>query len=257
MSQDQLDLLADLGLTVQQSKIYLALVTLGTSNAKTLAEASGLPVCDVYRVANQLSHIDLVEALITSPKKCKAADPEIALGLLIERKRTLIKDLSKKANNLIISINNRVCMQKVEDEETIFLMSAAKARQSFLPVISSTKNKLDCIQPSRVFLKFVKHFSVNLHGLAKSNVQIRFLVESRQAIEKPTVELNDLLNYSNVMVRSANSKIAAYVALSDGKQAFLSTLLDPIDASYYCSRNRCLVHVTSTYFETMWAEAAQ
>ena len=59
--------LIDLGLTLLQAKVYLALVQSGTLKVGTIAQVSKVARPDVYRTLQKLQDLGLIEKIITKP----------------------------------------------------------------------------------------------------------------------------------------------------------------------------------------------
>lgn len=82
--------LAELGLSAYEEKCYRALLARGPSTARTVADASGVPMGRVYDVLNSLTARDLATAQATEPTTYAAVDPDAAADrLLAEREREL------------------------------------------------------------------------------------------------------------------------------------------------------------------------
>ena len=70
---EHVEILVRLGLTFCQAKIYLALLQLGTSSAKTISNYTNIARPDIYRVIRGLVMLGLVEKSIGKPANFKEA----------------------------------------------------------------------------------------------------------------------------------------------------------------------------------------
>ncbi len=92
------DILMDLGLSKNESKIYLSLLEQGISTATQVAEKSGIHRVNVYDSLNKLKERDLVGEINISNKKCyQASSPEILKNIIKEKEMKLNKILPQLA----------------------------------------------------------------------------------------------------------------------------------------------------------------
>ncbi len=84
------DVLVNFGLTQNETKVYLALLELGSTTTGALIARTGLHVPRVYDSLRGLIHKGLVSFVIKNKKKCfDAADPEHMLELLKDKEREM------------------------------------------------------------------------------------------------------------------------------------------------------------------------
>ena len=67
IQQQKIETLMDLGLTLQESRVYCALVENGPSKVESLAKNSQTSRSDVYRTVKKLSNLGLIECKLTKP----------------------------------------------------------------------------------------------------------------------------------------------------------------------------------------------
>jgi len=72
-------LLADLGLSEYEAKVYLALITDGILTAKNVSNTTGIPYGKVYELINTLANKGFCVILPTKPMKCQAISPKKAI----------------------------------------------------------------------------------------------------------------------------------------------------------------------------------
>jgi sugar-specific transcriptional regulator TrmB len=148
MSNEVLSNLEDSGLTLLQAKVYVALLSLGTSKAVQLCSASKVARPEVYRILRELGDKGLVNRNLTSPTTYTAVPPERALSLLVEevkgslaelelRKGSLVRALSSIARQPIESPDHRLSLvdgsENVDRLESQFLK---EAKEEFVAIIS-------------------------------------------------------------------------------------------------------------------------
>ena len=103
-SEDSIQVLTGLGLTISQAKVYLALVYLGSATAKQLSEVSKIARPDIYRIIPTLQKQGIVETLISRPTSFKAIPSNQTLHTLLKRKATEQNELRRKTEALLSNL---------------------------------------------------------------------------------------------------------------------------------------------------------
>ena len=82
MSNDEnTDLLLGLGLTLNQAKVYLAILKLERTTASEVAKFSKVRREDVYRILPSIEKMGLIERLLGKPSRIRATPISDALSL--------------------------------------------------------------------------------------------------------------------------------------------------------------------------------
>lgn len=133
MVRNVLELLADIGLSKYESKVYLSLVSEGVSTAKNTSDITGIPYGKVYEIINSLSYKGFAMMLPSKPMKYKAISPQQVIASIkndtqqrFENIKTdLLKEIeplfeknknfSGSKNNFLV-INGRANIVKRTDE---------------------------------------------------------------------------------------------------------------------------------------------
>jgi sugar-specific transcriptional regulator TrmB len=85
--------LEDIGLSRGESKVYLALLNLGTTTTGPISKKSGVSASKVYKILDKLSVKGLVSyVLIGKTKNYSASNPESILNIVKEKESKLQKD---------------------------------------------------------------------------------------------------------------------------------------------------------------------
>src|SRR3989344_7982952 len=90
-------ILQDIGLTEGESKVYMALLELGTTTTGPIVKKSGISASKVYEILNRLAEKGLVSHIIkASTKYFRAADPERIIEYIEEKE----KDIASKKEEM-------------------------------------------------------------------------------------------------------------------------------------------------------------
>ena len=93
--------LTQLGLTLSQARVYLALALSGTSTAKTISRVSGVAREHVYETMPQLQDLGLVAKVISVPSKFRPISMQEGFSILLERRTGEASELWAKTRELI------------------------------------------------------------------------------------------------------------------------------------------------------------
>lgn len=86
-------MLQSFGLTEYETKAYLAVLSLGTTDARTLCAASGVPSSKIYAIMEKFELLGLAEVQHQKPTKFRAAEPTLGLKRLLEKKEKEIETI--------------------------------------------------------------------------------------------------------------------------------------------------------------------
>jgi sugar-specific transcriptional regulator TrmB len=250
--------LQSLGLTLNQARVYLALVKAEkTATAKTLSATSGLAACDVYRVVPELTKLGLLEVLVVSPKEFRAVPPEEAIEILIIQREKEVEDMHATAKEFIAELHHEKNSESSELNTTALIPNGYRASQFGMPKLLATKGRLDAVQTNVLFRRFLANTSDSLEVLLGKKVELRFVIESSAALERPDENLSALLEKEGFKLRFAKERIQACVLLHDDTNAFVSTSLDTVHTPSYWSNNPCFVAVARSFFESTWEKSLE
>ena len=128
MSNDEnTDLLLGLGLTLNQAKVYLAILKLEKTTVGQVAKFSKVRREDVYRVLPVLEKMGLIERLLGKPTEVRATFISDAIALLVaEEKRKSDKRLLEMKSK-VKELSLKDWKQRLPEEESIYILIPDKA----------------------------------------------------------------------------------------------------------------------------------
>ena len=88
------------GLTFNQAKIYLYLLTNGVTSARPIARSLGLHRVEIYRKLRELEELGLVEMYLSSPKRYSATGPKEALSAMLRRQEQRLETFKEQSIEL-------------------------------------------------------------------------------------------------------------------------------------------------------------
>jgi len=100
MSLNLISSLVDLGLSENESRVYLAGIELGSTTILELSKASGVKRTTIYTVVEALQELNLMQTELNGWKKLfKAQSPE-NLSQILDRRKHILESLIPKINSL-------------------------------------------------------------------------------------------------------------------------------------------------------------
>jgi sugar-specific transcriptional regulator TrmB len=140
--------LQEVGLNAYEAAAYLSLLKLGVSEASAIYRDSEVPYGKIYSVLESLAGKGFVEIQTSRPKKFRAVDPELALDILLERKKA-----------------------EVEREMAVLKGSIEEAKQ-VLKAVPTQKKKDEIFWTTAITESEIRKFAVSIYGEVKKSVRI-------------------------------------------------------------------------------------
>jgi sugar-specific transcriptional regulator TrmB len=258
-SEERLQVLTKLGFTLDQARIYLALVQEGPATARKIAEISKIARPDIYRIIPTLQKEGVVEKHVTKPAIFQAIPLAFVLPIMLKRKTIEQNKLKKKTEELLSHFKNTHAkdLQEAGTEFTIIsrkeaiilrLKEALLKSQISVCVVTSQKRF------SAAILEFEKIYRKDL----KKGVKIRMATDRHIPQKEALKALQNLMEDSNFEVKYFDEAPKAIVSIFDNKEAIitLSATASLAEASAIWSNNPCFTALAQSYFENKWNQAS-
>jgi len=104
VTKESMDTFRRLGLTPNETRIYVSLLGLGPSSAREIGKRSGLRREDVYRTLNRLKSIGILEIIMNNPYIFVAVEPQLAVKILLDQLESRLSSTRKSAQFLVDSL---------------------------------------------------------------------------------------------------------------------------------------------------------
>lgn len=217
--------LLELGLNKYESRVYLSLVTEGTSTAKNISNVTGIPYGKVYEIINALANKGFCILLPTKPMKCKAVSPKEAVKKTKEKTEDRFQKLEKQiAKNL-----NPLFEKTKEFNEPQGVFWVVNGRSNIIQKINELIDKANdyiYIFTTENGLKRLIIHKNELQDAKKRNIDIKIAAcitnENKEDIQ--SLKFCDL--------RHAN-KIHTHLISIDGKESFMVEAIPDDDSIIY------------------------
>jgi len=258
-NQDTILTLTRLGLTSNQTKVYLALLHSGLSTAKTVSKNSGVARSDVYRVMATLEKLGLVEKIISAPCKFRAISIHDAFVVLMERRKKVTSELQATTREILEKFKNDNARTALEEDASRFSLVSEQA------AVLREKGTLKGVQRSfDVVTSWRYPHAVVFIDLEEVVEALQRGVEIRVIIDKPGEKIlsdimKQLMQHSNFKIRYLLNAPKALVSVYDMKEAWVCTCTTPVleECPTLRTNNPCLLSILQDYFEILWLTAME
>ena len=99
--KDSINLLIQVGFTETQAKLYLTLINLGKTDAKTLSKQANVPRQATYRALGELQEKGLVEKIISLPQEYKAVPLQDGLAIMVKEKANAYQKMTTEVRDFL------------------------------------------------------------------------------------------------------------------------------------------------------------
>ncbi len=258
LSEQQI--LVDLGLTLKQARIYLALAKYGPSRIIDIATNAKVARPDVYPNLKRLRQISIVEKLIKTPPEYRAVPMKEALPFLLEAKTSQYERIKAQTKILQSEVENQAPEESRIESIQFTLVPEGKVVDRIGASIEKAEKSIEVVVSWKRFSYAVMDaLSENLETAWAKKLRIRLIVEkpptnetTQQIVEyyrqKPATEIRFIEKYPETVF-----------GIYDGKEVSMMTVpkTDLQGSPGLWSSNAALISLVKDYFERLWREATE
>jgi sugar-specific transcriptional regulator TrmB len=259
LTEGEIQVLVDLGLTFLQAKAYLALSSVGYSQTKIISKISHIARQDLYRIMASLEQLGLVEKMLRVPATYKATPIKEGVAILLQRKTEEYNNLQIETERLLNNFQKSTFKPHplIDDPQSSqFVMVSEKK------LLCKTLNEKNIVvkrsldvagtwESTRAAL-FDAELE-NFKNALRRGVKIRWITETHEEDKSTFKTLHALQNNPLFEIRYFVPPIPLQAAIYDEKELVMCIAIYPSpDITSICSDNSMLVRVASNYFEEVW-----
>jgi sugar-specific transcriptional regulator TrmB len=251
--------LGDLGLSVLQAKVYLALVKSGDSTGRATAKAAKVASQDVYRILAELQDKGLVEKIIGKPNEYRPMPLEDGFSMLLQRRNKQTAELEKAAFEIFNAfqiVDNRE--EKSEAGDFVLIPQGE-------PIENRLARGLETAQANICFMNefqegmewHEKNFESDIKALDKG-IKIRDILSRTQKNYHVSKSFMGLLERKpGFRLRYIDFPPPAKLMIKDCEEVFISTTRKTNSLDYPClwSNNPIMVQIIQQWYDLIWEKA--
>jgi sugar-specific transcriptional regulator TrmB len=257
-SDENTDLLLGLGLTLNQAKVYLAILKLEKTTVGQVAKFSKVRREDVYRILPSLEKMGLIERLMGKPTEIRATLISDSLTSLVTEEKNRSDERVSGMKSMVQKLALKDWKQPPPGEESIYILIAEKKAilLKTAELINNSKKEVALIADRSRIIPILAYFSDECKHAIKKEAQIRLIFEG----ESPDVLLKEkvkkLIGNASVSVKFHREPLNHFI-MSDDKEAMITTSKESGlgESSSLWTNNSNLIGVLRTSFESDWKKA--
>jgi sugar-specific transcriptional regulator TrmB len=259
MSNDEnTDLLLGLGLSLNQARVYLAILKLEKTTVGQVAKFSKVRREDVYRILPSLEKMGLVERFLGKPAEIRATPISDALTFLVAEEKTKSDDRLSGMRSRVQTLSLKDWKQTLPGEESIYILIAEKksilAKTSEL--IRNSRKEVALIADKARIMPVLFQFSDEAKQAIKNGAQIRLIFEGEHPDGLLKEKVKKLIAGDSVHVKFHCEPLNHFI-MSDDKEALITTSKESGlgESPSLWTNNSNLIGVLRTGFESDWEKA--
>lgn len=253
----ELEVLVNLGLTLVQARVYLALVKSGPSRVAVIAKISRVARPDVYLTLSKLGKLGLVEKIIKRPLEYRAIPMDKGLSLLLKTKTEEYKKVTAEAQLLL----HRAKKQKPDEKkhvvtpQFVIIPKGENILERIKTAIERAQLSIDHVLSWKRFSRgMVSDFAESMEIAWAKKVKTRFIIESplesetaKQLVqycrEKPFCQIKFIPFCPSTVFAIFDKKEASIIVFSKTDLPGSPTLW---------TSNSSLIALATDHFEMLW-----
>jgi len=259
MSNDEnTDLLLGLGLTLNQAKVYLAILKLEKTTVGQVAKFSKVRREDVYRILPSLEQMGLIERLLGKPTEIRATLISDSLTLLVTEEKNRSDERLTGMRSMVQKLSLKDWKQPPPGEESIYILIAEKkailAKTSEL--IRNSRKEVALIADKARIIPILAQFSDEYRLAIKNGAVIRLLFEGETPVVSIKEKVKKIIGSNSVQIKFHVEPLNHFL-MSDDKEALITTSKESGlgESPSLWTNNSNLIGVLRTSFESDWKKA--
>ena len=257
-SNENTDLLLNLGLSLNQAKIYLTILKLEKAPVAKLAKFSKVRREDVYRNLPALEKMGLIERLLGKPAEVRATPISDALTFLVAEEESKFDIRLSGMRNTVQRLSLKDWKQPLPGEESIYILIGEKkailAKTSEL--IRNSRKEVALIADKGRILPILSQFSSECKEAIGKGAKVRLLFEGDKPDGSLRERVTTLIDGASVHVKFHREALNHFI-MSDDKEALITTSKESGlgESPSLWTNNGNLIGVLRNSFESDWEKA--
>jgi sugar-specific transcriptional regulator TrmB len=252
---EDLRIFLQLGMTMQQTKVYIALNKLEQATVKTIAKTAQMERAEVYRAIAKLQKLGLIKKLVTTPTVLRATPLSEGLTILLQLNAEKHKEMRAKAEQFLRNLNHNRQKSSQESSQYYLTLGPKPVERDYIRDLSETQTSKDCILDWKSILYVINRTFEYVKEALERGVKIRYVTHIPEGTNMPQI-IQTLTKTGSFEVKSASTIPKAGIDIFDKKIVHIvtsPTYLEEIEVLR--STNSEIVELEQDYFELKWQSA--
>jgi len=243
------------GLSEYESKVYIALVSLGPAKAGAISREADIPQSKIYDILDGLVGKQLVEVFEGRPKEFKAIAPETILKNFVKEKEEEFKSIRERAFTISTLLKPAI------DEEDIIEGVWVQKGEKWAEVLNRLSEMLERCE------KYAYDITRDFSYSTRLRETIRGCIRRKVQLKVIGIGQIDENNYSRakwyfsnkIPIRIIETNVHPRILVVDGREVSIRLDHSPLQKKFtfhsIWSQDPSLVKVFDTYMKNLWQSA--
>jgi sugar-specific transcriptional regulator TrmB len=248
----------ELGLSVTQAKVYLALAKAGKLTVQEASKLSGVARPHVYQALNKLEDAGLVIRIINNPLRFQAFPLEECVSILLQRR---IKKTAKLQKQTMLLKQHFKTTQALGAPDIQLQFTLIPKRDAVYAtanrMLQNVQERIDFLCLTRRMIAWLSNCLPIVEETLSRKVLFRVIMPSADPNTDVWEPIKMLDKYSNFKLKLIPEEPKFGFSVWDGKEILMTT--SPVDSSTPAttlwSNNRGLVDLCQEHFCCLWEKA--
>ena len=254
--------LLDLGLTLIQAKVYLALTEFPALKVSEISENAKVARPDIYSTLSTLHKEGLVEKILQKPLKYTAVPLNDGLRILLAKRTTKYRKVRAETKLLLetFETSNSNESKTVQEPHFAIIPKGELVVNRIKAAIENAQSSIDLVLSWKRFAcGLISTFTETIEKAWEKNVEVRFIVERPPKNKTAKQQIENVRKNPTVQIRFIAEHPTTVFGIYDEKEMFLivfsKTGLPGSPALW--SNNDSLIALARESFETLWHQATR
>ena len=246
------------GLTLNQAKIYFAMVQTNADTIKKISDSSGLALESIYRAMPSLEEMQLVEKIFSAPSKFKALPPAEACKLLKERDKKERFGLYNQTDSLVKKlVINKAISRGCNENDTVLISGYEAFTRRLGSALQDLNNTFYGITNMSNFRIGMLNNGRFYEKLVRKGIKCYHIVQLSKNLHLIPLGDDHLINNECWRRKFVKEDIVEF-AIIDKKQLFLSLTVPQQGKKHRAiyTTNPSLLAMAMSYFEMLWTNSS-
>ena len=254
------EVLTQLGLGLNEAKVFLSLFELGPATAKTVSKHAGVAREIVYQTMIKLEEKGLIEVVLTSPKKFRAIPIEEAIDLLLKTKNRELAEIKAKTQTLLNDFKEDQTSALQWETQGCICIPKNLVVKRIGEAINRAQKSIDIYITWKRFLQgMTNSFAENVKKALTRNVKFRIVMEKPEETKALQDLMRALQTTPNFQLKFISTHPRTVLGIYDQKEVFI--VIDPKgslqDSPAVWSNAQSILSLVQDFFEILWLTAIE
>lgn len=249
---DDLSIFIQLGMTLRQAEVYMAISELEQAKVVTIAKTAQTDRAEIYRVIPKLQKLGLIKKIVTTPVSYKAVPLSEGLSILLQHNAEKHKEIQAKAKQFLQNANNKEKTNR-EDFQYTLTSGLKGVDREFLRHLKETQTSRDGVFEWEGMLYMVNTYFKEHKRALERGVKIRYITHIPKGEKLPQI-IQNLKKTGSFEIRNTSTSLSAGIAIHDKKSFAIVTVSnsDTKEMEALWSNNPAVAKLAQDYFELKW-----